>query len=240
MERRTTGDGSSSNAADPTNLRQGAYGARPGTHGAAPDHCTQRVTSNGGASGNGTQRGAGDAKVPGNGGQRATSNGGSSGNAASVRAAVPGSRTPTGGVRPGNGAAGEAARTSVTITNAGAARQYVRSVVQDHWYTPGRRVEDQAVIDLLLVVSELVTNAIRHGGGIAGFEVTPTGGGVRLSVRDHSDVVPAAAYGPGTLPSTHVGHGYGWPLIIRLARDIDIRPGREGGKTISVYVPLTG
>lgn len=94
-------------------------------------------------------------------------------------------------------------------------------------------------MDLLLVVSEAVTNAIRHGGGLAGFEVALLPEGVRLSVHDHSDTVPSAAYGPGTLPQVHEGSGYGWPLIIRLSREIRIERRRAGGKTVTVLVPLT-
>lgn len=207
----------------PVERRTTGDGARPDTadaRNAGKSPYGQRAGTDGAAAGNGMST----RTVPSSGNGHAK--GWSNGNGAPVSATVSGS------------AAGEAARTPVTITNAGAARQYVRSVVGEHWNVPGGRVGEQAVIDLLLVVSELVTNAIRHGGGIAGFEVTPTSEGVRLSVRDHSDVVPAVAFGPGTLPSTHVGHGYGWPLIIRLARDIDIRPRPGGGKTISVYVPL--
>ncbi|MEV4232483.1 ATP-binding protein, partial [Streptomyces bobili] len=70
--------------------------------------------------------------------------------------------------------------------------------------------------------------------------------GIRLAVRDHSDVVPDAACGPGAdaacgpgaLPAGHHGSGYGWPLIIRLARDIRIGPRPSGGKTISVFAPV--
>jgi anti-sigma regulatory factor (Ser/Thr protein kinase) len=94
-------------------------------------------------------------------------------------------------------------------------------------------------MDLLLVVSELVTNAIRHGGGLAGFEVALLPEGVKLSVHDYSDAVPSAAFGPGTLPRSHEGSGYGWPLIIRLSREILIEHRREGGKTVGVLVPLT-
>ncbi|MFC5220254.1 ATP-binding protein [Streptomyces coerulescens] len=127
---------------------------------------------------------------------------------------------------------------SVPITSAAAARSYVRSVVEERWRPGSGTAGERAVMDLLLVVSELVANAIRHGGGLAGFEVTPLTEGVRLSVHDYSDAVPSAAYGPGTLPLTHEGSGYGWPLIIRLSRDIRIDRRREGGKTVSVFVPL--
>ncbi|GGX85131.1 ATP-binding protein [Streptomyces fructofermentans] len=125
-----------------------------------------------------------------------------------------------------------------TVVSAAAAREHARAVVLRHWNSASRGASEAALIDLLLVVSELTTNAIRHGGGLAAFEVTPTGEGVRLTVQDNSDVVPAVAFGSGELPVGHHGNGYGWPLIIRLAREITITPGPGGGKTISVLVPL--
>jgi anti-sigma regulatory factor (Ser/Thr protein kinase) len=137
------------------------------------------------------------------------------------------------------GGSGTTRTRSAPITSAATARSYVRSVVGEHWCAPSGPASETAVMDLLLVVSELVANAIRHGGGLAGFEVALVPEGVRLIVHDYSDAVPSAAYGPGTLPQAHEGSGYGWPLIIRLSRDIRIERRREGGKTVSVMVPLT-
>ncbi|KAA0929076.1 ATP-binding protein [Streptomyces apricus] len=124
------------------------------------------------------------------------------------------------------------------VTTAAAARAYAREVVLEQWNRPDRTATEAAVIDLLLVVSELAANAIRHGGGLVAFEVTPADGGVRLAVRDNSDVVPPAAFGAGGFPSQHHGNGYGWPVIIRLARDITVERCPEGGKIIKVLVPL--
>ncbi|KAB2976495.1 MULTISPECIES: ATP-binding protein [unclassified Streptomyces] len=123
------------------------------------------------------------------------------------------------------------------IGSAASARGFVKSVVEEHARTSP--VDERAVMDLMLVVSELVTNAIQHGDGLAGFEVAVEPGGLRMRVHDYSDTVPSAAFGPGTLPQTHEGSGYGWPLIIRLAREIRIDRRREGGKTVSVLAPLT-
>ncbi|CAL9339376.1 ATP-binding protein [Streptomyces sp. enrichment culture] len=127
----------------------------------------------------------------------------------------------------------------VAITSAAAARRYVRSLVEERWRGPSGPPAEEAVIDLMLVVSELVTNAIRHGGGLARFEVTLVPDGVRLGVHDHSGVVPSAALGHGGFPRPRENGGYGWPLIIRLAREIQVRAHREGGKEINVLVPLT-
>ena len=124
------------------------------------------------------------------------------------------------------------------VTTAATARAHVRAVVDACWNATARPAVERDIIDLLLVASELVANAVRHGGGLAGFEASPAADGIRLAVHDHSDVVPEAAYGPGALPAGHHGSGYGWPLIIRLARDISISPRPSGGKTISVFVPI--
>ncbi|HUQ40806.1 MAG TPA: SpoIIE family protein phosphatase [Acidimicrobiales bacterium] len=44
--------------------------------------------------------------------------------------------------------------------------------------------------DAALVVSELVTNAMLHGGGCRSVDVTACDGGLRIQVRDHSAVPP--------------------------------------------------
>lgn len=121
------------------------------------------------------------------------------------------------------------------VTSAAAARGHAESVVRAQWEALGGRARDEDLIDLLLVVSELVTNAIRHGGGLAGFEVRPVDDGVWIAVRDHSSAVPRAAH---AFPTRHRGSGYGWPLVARLAREIAVEPRTGGGKTISVLVPV--
>ncbi|MFH8976924.1 ATP-binding protein [Streptomyces sp. NPDC017890] len=121
-----------------------------------------------------------------------------------------------------------------TVTGAATARAYAEAVARTQWGS-GRGVREEDVIDLLLVVSELVTNAILHGDGLAGFEVRPMGDGMWIAVHDNSAVVPRAAY---AFPTRHHGSGYGWPLVARLAREIDVERHPGGGKTISVLVPL--
>lgn len=45
---------------------------------------------------------------------------------------------------------------------------------------------------VLLVVSELFANAVRHGGGVAGFRLEAGPGTVTVAVHDTSTVPPAA------------------------------------------------
>jgi anti-sigma regulatory factor (Ser/Thr protein kinase) len=122
------------------------------------------------------------------------------------------------------------------VTSAASARAHVLAVLEE---TPTLGPSEEAVTDLMLVTSELVSNAIRHGGGLVAFEATPTREGVRLAVYDRSAEYPSAAFGSGALPPGHGGvGGYGWPLIIRLARDVRIERCTGGGKIVSVLVPL--
>ncbi|WP_411105266.1 ATP-binding protein [Streptomyces sp. cmx-4-9] len=94
--------------------------------------------------------------------------------------------------------------------------------------TAGKDLESVAAIDALLVTSELVTNAIRHGGGIIAFHAALTDGILRLTVSD------ASPHHPIPSPTDHgTSGGYGWPLIQRLTDHIDITPHPHGGKTIT-------
>lgn len=105
---------------------------------------------------------------------------------------------------------------------------HARRLVQDFLAAQPRPVAEQAAIDLLLIVSELVTNAIRHGGGVTALRLAARPGLIDVEVRDHSDDMPvmrdpARGWGPG---------GYGWPLVCRLASEVALTPVAGGGKAI--------
>ncbi|MER6566030.1 ATP-binding protein [Streptomyces sp. NPDC001093] len=93
-----------------------------------------------------------------------------------------------------------------------------------------------AMADVLLVTSELTTNAILHGGGITGFDVAVDSGAVRVSVSDRSDELPVAAP-PVDERGTRPG-GRGWPIVCRLSRDVRVAQLPCGGKRITAVVPL--
>lgn len=99
------------------------------------------------------------------------------------------------------------------------------------------RVDADALGDALLVVSELVSNAMLHGGGVTAFEVTPAEREVRLSVSDRSDQHPTSA---GRFDDTGRlrGGGHGWRIVCTLASDVAVSPLRTGGKRITAVVPL--
>ncbi|MET9903349.1 ATP-binding protein [Streptomyces sp. NPDC006446] len=100
------------------------------------------------------------------------------------------------------------------------------------------RDEDGAVGDVLLVASELVTNAMLHGGGVTAFEVTPTEREVHLSVSDRSDRLPVPVRRFDDAGRLRVG-GHGWMIVCTLASDVAISNLRAGGKRITAVVPLS-
>ncbi|MFD3869412.1 ATP-binding protein [Streptomyces sp. NPDC058623] len=92
----------------------------------------------------------------------------------------------------------------------------------------GIALDGIAAADALLVTSELVANAIRHGGGITAFHATLDGNTLRLAVSDANPHHPTRRPTPHGQPG-----GYGWPLIQRLTEHITITPLPAGGKTIT-------
>ncbi|MFF5141293.1 ATP-binding protein [Streptomyces sp. NPDC013157] len=95
----------------------------------------------------------------------------------------------------------------------------------------------EALDDALLVTSELTTNAILHGGGITGFAVDVEGCAVRVSVSDRSDEIPVAERAVDE-DRRWRPHGRGWPIVCRLARDVEVAGLPCGGKRITAVVPL--
>ncbi|MDJ0382774.1 ATP-binding protein [Streptomyces sp. G-G2] len=110
------------------------------------------------------------------------------------------------------------------------ARDRVRSLIESAGVRPG----EDALADALLVTSELATNAIRHGGGIAGFSASVSADGLRLAIADTTAAPPVARPTATSRPG-----GFGWPLIRHLTRSVAIRPTPRGGKCIEVRVPLS-
>ncbi|MFG2755067.1 ATP-binding protein [Streptomyces wuyuanensis] len=111
------------------------------------------------------------------------------------------------------------------------ARERVRRLLDG---LAGAPLPPRVVGDVHLVTSELVTNALRHGGGIAAFRAELVGGAVRVSVTDRSPAPPRSA----PRPDIATPGGFGWPLVLRLSRSVAVIPARDG-KTVEAVVPLT-
>ncbi|MET9924012.1 MULTISPECIES: ATP-binding protein [unclassified Streptomyces] len=94
----------------------------------------------------------------------------------------------------------------------------------------------RVLADVLLVTSELVTNAIRHGDGLTAFDLWITGNEMILNVADASTRPPVTT-DPGSRGKGQVG-GFGWPLVCRLAQHVAVTA-LPDGKQITVLISLT-
>lgn len=80
--------------------------------------------------------------------------------------------------------------------------------------------------DVLTVVTELIANARRHGGGVTGFRLTTRPGRVSVEVSDRSAQFPRKQPWDPATPG-----GFGWLLVNSLAESTDVLPHHEG-KTV--------
>lgn len=93
---------------------------------------------------------------------------------------------------------------------------------------------DPTVADtLVLVVSELVTNAVRHGGGEYTLELSAGPGALTVAVTD-----PSPAHPRERTPDLNGGAGgFGWHMVRDLTTHLTITPGPGSGKTIRGSLP---
>ncbi len=81
---------------------------------------------------------------------------------------------------------------------------------------------------IVLVVSELVTNALRHAGGTCSLRLVAHRDSVEVAVTDPSRRPPRLR-----TPDLNGGTGgFGVPMVHRLARTVTVIPGEAGGKTV--------
>ena len=117
-------------------------------------------------------------------------------------------------------------------------RREVERAVVERCRATRTACDADALSDAQLVASELATNAILHGGGMTDFHVDVVGYGVRVCVSDRSDRLPIARPPRDRQGRRRVG-GRGWPIVCRLARDVQVSDLPSGGKCITAVVPLT-
>ncbi|WP_380900267.1 ATP-binding protein [Streptomyces desertarenae] len=94
---------------------------------------------------------------------------------------------------------------------------------------PGR---ERSRDDVLLVVSELVTNAVRHAPGPLTLCLAFTSGRVQVTVRDTSTTMPQ----PRRADLTSGTGGFGWSIVERIAERLQAQPLPEG-KEIHAFLP---
>ncbi|MGW0560609.1 ATP-binding protein [Streptomyces sp. NPDC003016] len=108
------------------------------------------------------------------------------------------------------------------------AREITRAFTDSLGPAPGPDVADT----LVLVVSELVTNALRHGGGRYTLELSAGPDTVSVAVSDPRPAPPRER-----TPDLNGGSGgFGWHMVRRLAQGVTVTPGPGSGKTITALL----
>ncbi|MEU3407830.1 ATP-binding protein [Streptomyces sp. NPDC006670] len=116
-----------------------------------------------------------------------------------------------------------------------------RALAAWHWLPAATPEGRQAAEDVLLLVSEVVANACRHGGGPGALVLDCTDDRLRIEVTDTDPappVPPGSGAGPGSGRRRAAGGpgGYGLLIVDRLARAWGWRPG-AAGKCVWLEVP---
>ncbi|WP_432080817.1 ATP-binding protein [Streptomyces sp. WAC 04229] len=113
--------------------------------------------------------------------------------------------------------------------SAATARAHVRDLLLAR--TPD--MSPVVIDDVLLVATELITNAQRHGGGLVAFDARLTEDTITITVTDASPALPR------TTPRNHPAApgGFGWPLIHQISRHISVTP-TTAGKTIRAVIGI--
>lgn len=83
---------------------------------------------------------------------------------------------------------------------------------------------------VLLVVSELFANAVKHAGGVTGFRLEVRPGAVTVAVDDASTLVPRLRPLDPRTPG-----GFGWHLVRELSADVWVKV-HAAGKTVTATV----
>ncbi|WP_327686315.1 ATP-binding protein [Streptomyces sp. NBC_00467] len=93
-------------------------------------------------------------------------------------------------------------------------------------------VDEEAADTVVLVVSELVTNAVRHGGGAYLLRLTAHPDLIEVAVDDPSSQAPRMR-----TPDLNGGTGgFGWAMVNHLARTTAITHRPSGGKTVTALL----
>jgi anti-sigma regulatory factor (Ser/Thr protein kinase) len=89
---------------------------------------------------------------------------------------------------------------------------------------------------VLLVVSELVTNAFQHGGGVSDFALSASHSTVHVTVADTNSALPQER-APDLRGDGETG-GFGWPLVRHFASEVHIALAQNHGKSLRVSLPV--
>ncbi|MFI8811800.1 MULTISPECIES: ATP-binding protein [unclassified Streptomyces] len=117
-----------------------------------------------------------------------------------------------------------------SATSVADARENTRNFLDSLRQPP---IAAEAADTVVLAVSELVTNALRHGGGTCTLNLTAHPDSVEVAVHDSSPQTPRMR-----TPDLDGGTGgFGWPMVNHLARTTAVTRRPAGGKTVTAFLP---
>ncbi|MFI6762951.1 ATP-binding protein [Micromonospora sp. NPDC050417] len=97
----------------------------------------------------------------------------------------------------------------------------------------------QRLDDFVLVVNELITNAVLHGGGQGRLRLWPATGAVCCEVSDHGTGIGADRLADRRRPGPESAGGWGLWLARRLSDEMAVETG-PAGTTVRITARLTG
>ncbi|WP_354638803.1 ATP-binding protein [Kitasatospora camelliae] len=115
----------------------------------------------------------------------------------------------------------------------GRSREFTRTALEDWGWLPAAGNRLAVTEDVLLMVSELITNACLHAGGPRELVLHRTGALLRVEVTDESPFPPVIR--PGGHPAVPGGHGL--KVVDRLSRGWGSEPGAVG-KTVWLEIEV--
>ncbi len=125
--------------------------------------------------------------------------------------------------------------TSVTVAPARSATSVAgaRASTRDFLAGLPHPISAKAADTVLLVVSELVTNALRHGGGTCTLDLTAHPDTIEVAVHDDNPQLPRMR----TPDLNGKTGGFGWPMVNHLAHTTSVTPRPSDGKTVRALLP---
>ena len=94
-------------------------------------------------------------------------------------------------------------------------------------------LSNELIVDVLLAVTELVTNAVKHAPGACELEIAVDEGQIAVRVHDTGRALPVER-----VPDITGTGGFGMVMLRRIAGAVTTSA-RVGGKTVSVTIPRT-